>query len=79
MKRRQKILTWVIALVFVLILIGYGVLSLGVLGKDAPAPIKGLSVVTGAALVTVIIMMVITAVQRNREIEEEDKDDLSKY
>ena len=82
MKKRNIILTWIITVLFLLLTGWYGaVLYWSVRSEeDIPFLVKGGVVgIIFLILLPVMIMMVVTAVQRKKEIEREDEDDLSQY
>ncbi len=81
-KRKKHFLTWLITALFVLVLLWTLMASLWGVGQDHTSPVwmkAGFMGLTVLIIVPVMIMMIITAVHRKREIDEEDEDDLSKY
>ena len=82
MKRKKKIITWVITALFLIITGWYGVMILWGLGQDSDVPgvIRwGMLGIVFLILVPVMFMMVVTASKRKKEIDEGEEDDLGKY
>jgi len=82
MKIRNYIITGVITFLFLLFL-GW-VLFVSVWGmqqeQNVPVWLKaGYIGMTLLIIIPVIVMMIVTAIHRKREIDEEDEDDLSQY
>jgi uncharacterized membrane protein YhdT len=82
MKKRKHFLTWFITILFLFLMIWTLMASLWGAGQDytSPAWLKaGFMGLTVLIIVPIMIMMIVTAVHRKREIDEEDEDDLSQY
>lgn len=82
MKVKKTVTTWVITALFLLLAGWYGITILWALRQDGDVPgiIRlGLLGAVFLILVPVMVMMIITAVRRKREIDEEDEDDLGEY
>ncbi len=82
MKRKKHFLTWLITTLIVLILLWTLLASLWGVGQEQIYPVwvkAGFMGLTVLIIVPIMIMMIITAVHRKREIDEEDEDDLGKY
>lgn len=82
MKVKKTVITWVITTLFLLLVGWYGIAILWALRQDGDVPgiIRwGLLGVVFLILVPIMIMMLVTAVRRKREIDEEDEDDLGQY
>ncbi|MDC7233608.1 MAG: hypothetical protein PQJ58_10270 [Spirochaetales bacterium] len=82
MKRKKHFLTWLITILFLLLMIWTLMASVWGMGQDhtAPAWLKaGFMGLTVLIIVPIMIMMIVTAVHRKKEIDEEDEDDLSQY
>ncbi|MBF9017197.1 MULTISPECIES: hypothetical protein [unclassified Oceanispirochaeta] len=82
MKKRKHFLTWLITIMFLLLMIWTLMASIWGVGQDytIPAWLKaGFMGLTVLIIVPIMIMMIVTAVHRKREIDEEDEDDLSQY
>ena len=78
-RKKQILITWVIAVLAILVMVGYGAaMLLGASQQDVPVVVRGLLIAVSLAITAFIIMMIITAVRRKREIEEDD-DDLGQY
>ncbi len=81
MKKKNILITWVITILFLLLLL-WGGFSLiwGMQQEDTPLFISmGVWGILLLILLPVMIMMIVTAVQRKKEIQQEDEDDLSQY
>lgn len=82
MKVKRTVVIWIITFLFILLVGWYGTMILwGLrLNGEIPGILRwALLIVVFLVLVPVIILMIITTLGRKREIEQEDKDDLSKY
>ncbi len=82
MKRKKKIITWVITALFLIVTGWYGVMILWGLGQDGDVPgilRWGMLGIVFLILVPVMFMMVVTALKRKKEIDEGEEDDLGKY
>lgn len=82
MKRRKHVLTWGITLFILVLLIWTLLASVWGVGQDytIPAWMKaGFMGLTVLIILPIMVMMIVTAVHRKREIDEEDEDDLSQY
>ncbi len=71
--RKKMIMPVVFGVLFVMVLIGYGMLFFLV-----PIPIF-IKLVIGLIIILIAASMFYVLMQRNRELGEEEKDDLSKY
>ncbi len=71
--RKKMIMPVVFGVLFVMVLIGYGMLFFLV-----PIPIF-VKLVIGLIIILIAASMFYVLMQRNRELGEEEKDDLSKY
>ncbi len=71
--RKKMIMPVVFGVLFVMVLIGYGMLFFLV-----PIPIF-VKLVIGLIIILIAASMFYVLIQRNRELREEEKDDLSKY
>ena len=82
MKVKKTVITWVITALFLLLAGWYGITILWALRQDGDVPgiIRwGLLGAVFLILGPVMVMMIITAVRRKREIDAEDEDDLGQY
>ena len=82
MKIRKYIQTFIITL-FVLLILSWS-LAASIWGcrweQEVPVWVKaGYLGMTVLIIIPIMIMMIVTAVRRNKEIDEEDEDDLSQY
>lgn len=80
--KRQKLITWLIAGLVLLVIGFYAVMMLwgARIGNDAPPLIRlAFLAVILIVLLPLMAMMIVTAIRRNREIEKENEDDLGKY
>ncbi len=71
--RKKMIMPVVFGVLFVMVLVGYGMLFFLV-----PIPIF-VKLVIGLIIILIAASMFYVLMQRNRELGEEEKDDLSKY
>ena len=81
MKVKKTGIIWVIITIFLFLVGWYGISILWALRKDGDVPgiIRlGLLGAVFLILVPIMVMMLVTAVRRKREINEEDEDDLGK-
>ncbi len=82
MKRKKTIITWVITALFLLVTGWYGVMLLWGIrhDRDVPGIIRwGFLGVVILILIPLMVMMVITALRRKKEIDEGEDDDLGEY
>ena len=82
MKKRKKMLTWLITLLFLVITGWYALVIIWSVRQDGSIPVLikgGLAGIIVLILLPIMIMMVVTALRRRKEIDEEDEDDLSQY
>jgi len=81
-KRKKIIITWVITVIILILTGWYAVVVLWGLGQDGEVPgiIRwGLLGVVFLILIPIMVMMVITALRRKKEIDEGEEDDLGEY
>ncbi len=71
--KKEMIMPSVFGGLFILVVLGYGAIFLYV-----PIPLL-VKLVIGALVIIIAMAMLYVILQRNRELEEEKKDDLSKY
>lgn len=82
MKRKKTIITWVITALFLFLTGWYALVIFWGLEQDGDVPgiIRwGMLGVIFLILIPIMVMMVITALRRKKEIDEGEEDDLGEY
>ena len=81
-KNKQKAIVLFITIIFLIVIIGYvGTIIWGVSTDNSTPDLIKIWILGIVILILcpIIVMMIVIAVKRQKEIDEEDEDDLSQY